>query len=387
MKILLTVLVMLFLTGVVRSKDQNVNPDSSDYYLFIGTYTFNESKGIYLSKFNPISGTIAEPELIAELSNPSFQCISDDGAMLWSVSESAGKGLVRGYAINHENGQIKPKTTYNSLGNGPCYVDCHDGTGHVVAANYGSGNVALIPVSSDGSTNGEPFSHQHEGSGPNASRQEGPHAHCAIFDPAGKYMYSCDLGADKIYVYTINGDKLEVYKEITTRPGAGPRHLAFHPSGKFMAVVCELNGTVETYLPDESGCFSVFKNEASTLPDSFDGFNKCADIHFTPSGQYLYASNRGHNSIAIFRVDNEPGIIDRVGWQTSGCDFTRNFCIDPEGKFLLAANRNTNNVVVFSIDNETGLLTNTGNSISVSLPVCLTLLKASPNPQVDREGE
>jgi 6-phosphogluconolactonase len=384
MKILLTLLVLLFSTGVIRSQNKTI---TSELYLYIGTYTQNDSKGIYLSKFNAGSGFISDPELVATLDNPSFQCITEDGSMLWSVSESSGKGLIRGYAINHESGQLTTKTSVSSLGNGPCYVDCNNATRQVVAANYGSGNVTLIPVAPEETATGEPFSHQHEGSGPMASRQEGPHAHCAIFDPAGKYMYSCDLGADKIYIYSISGNELAVVKEISTRPGAGPRHLAFHHSGKFMAVVCELNGTVETYLPDDEGCFSVFKNTFPTLPKSFNGFNKCADIHFTPNGQYLYASNRGHNSIVSFRVGDKAGELECVGWQTSGCDYTRNFCIDPSGKYLLAANKNTNNIVVFSIDYATGLLTNTGNSISVSLPVCLTLLKASPNPPVNREGE
>ncbi|MBN1927033.1 MAG: lactonase family protein [Prolixibacteraceae bacterium] len=378
MKILPAILTILLLTGTSKANDNHRSSEQEDYYLYIGTYTHYNSKGIYLSHFNSETGFISEPELVTTLDNPSFQCISDDGTMLWTVSESSGKGLIRGYAINHENGQLTPKTSFSSLGNGPCYVDCNSATGHVVAANYGSGNVALIPVSSDGAANGEPFSHQHEGSGPDSSRQEGPHAHCAIFDPAGKYMYSCDLGVDKIYVYTIKGDELEVVKEIITRPGAGPRHLAFHPSGKFMAVVCELNGSVETYLPDKNGIYSVFKNVYSTLPDSFNGFNKCADIHFTPNGQYLYASNRGHNSIVSYEVNNEAGELKRVGWQTSDCEFTRNFCIDPSGKFLLAANRDGNNIVVFKIDYSTGLLTNSGNSISVSLPVCLTLIEASP---------
>jgi 6-phosphogluconolactonase len=359
-------------TAVIDPVDTNKH-HIQNYFFYIGTYTDAGSKGIYRSTFQSDSGKISVPELIATISNPSFQCISKDHKFLWSVGES-GTGSVFGFLIDMVNGNLQKTATFSSLGSGPCFVNYHDESMNVIAANYNSGNVTKIPVTSTGIANGKAYTHQHTGKSINASRQAGPHAHCSKVDPTGKYIYSCDLGTDKIYVYTVSGDSLALFKTIITAPGAGPRHLDFHPQLKSMAVVCELNSTVITYLPDEKGCFSIYHHTITTLPDDFKGQNTCADIHFTPDGKYLYASNRGHNSIVIYGIDSSTLNPDLIGWQTSNIKTPRNFAIDPTGNYLLVANQDGNNIVVFKIDYLSGELTDTGFRTTLSKPVCITFL-------------
>jgi 6-phosphogluconolactonase len=351
---------------------------SQRYYFYIGTYTDGGSKGIYKAIFDAYSGTISSPELAATITNASFQCISADRRLLFSVCESwSGAGSVTGYRIDTITGNLSKTEVWGSLGNGPCYVDFEEKTMNVVTSNYNSGNVTNIPVTAEGKTDGIAFSHQHKGKGPNVSRQEGPHAHCSKVDPTGKFVYSCDLGADKIYVYTLTGDSLSLFKTITTVPGSGPRHLDFHPQQKSMAVIFELNGTVTTYLPDADGCFSIENNTISTIPDSFTGQNKCADIHYSTDGKYLFASNRGHNSIACFNIDNASQKATFIGWQTENLITTRNFAVDPTGKYIVAANQDGNSITVYKIDQLTGEIRFTGISRTISKPVCITFLTSS----------
>ncbi|HPR33224.1 MAG TPA: lactonase family protein [Prolixibacteraceae bacterium] len=363
---------------VVPVSGQSAVPEAGPglYHLFIGTYTGEGSAGIYRSEFDSQSGSLSEPELAATLQHPSFQCTAGNSSFLWSVSESwEGAGQVAGYALDRYTGALNSTDTLSSLGLAPCYVAFHEPSGTLLTANYSSGHVAALPVGPKGKANGPGFVHAHSGNGPVASRQGEAHAHCIVVGPGEHYLYSCDLGADKIYVYTLQNQQLVVDREIKTRPGAGPRHLAFHPGGRFMAVVNELNGTIETYLPDADGCYARFHKVYSTLPETFAGFNKSADIHFTPDGSFLYASNRGHNSIAIYSVHPESYDLEPAGWQTKDCHTTRNFAIDPTGTFLLAANQDANQVVVFRINPQTGQLSDSGHRIGVSRPVCLTLIK------------
>jgi 6-phosphogluconolactonase len=352
--------------------DKQLTP-GQDFYFYVGTYTGKGSEGIYKVTFQSGNGEISAPELAATITNPSFQCISKNHQLLWSAGES-GSGSVTGFLIDTLTGNLQKTETFSSMGNGTCFVNFNDESLNVIAANYSTGNVTKIPVTASGMENGKSFTHKHTGKGPNASRQEAPHAHCAKVDPIGKYIYSCDLGADKIYVYTVSVDSLAVFKTIITEPGAGPRHIAFHPQLKSMAVINELNNTVSTYLPDESGCFSILLHTITTLPDDFKAFSKCADIHFTPDGKFLYASNRGHNSIVYYKFDRSTLKPKLLGWQTKDCQNTRNFAIDPTGNYLIAANQDANNIVVYKINHKTGELTDTGFRRSISQPVCITFL-------------
>lgn len=345
-------------------------------YLYIGTYTNAGSEGIYLADFNVNTGTISTPKAIAKINNPSFQCISADQTQLWSVNESgSGNSEVVGFQISKKDGSLTHIGNYSTVGSGPCFVSYHQPSQTVMAANYNSGNTIRIGVGKN--NKGETVTHQHEGSGPNASRQSTPHAHCIKIDLNGKYAYSCDLGADKIYVYNLEESGLNVYKTIKTQSGSGPRHLDFHPDGKAMMVINELNSTIETYLPDEHGCFTKFKSTTKTIPSTFTTNNQCADIHFSHDGKFLFGSNRGHNSIVSYAVNQESMELTLIGWMQEDISWPRNFTISPDGNFILVANQNSDLITVYKVDQTTGILTYTGNKLSLSKPVCLNLMKKS----------
>jgi 6-phosphogluconolactonase len=346
------------------------------YLLYIGTYTDGGSKGIYVSPFDIETGFISEPTLAATLSNPSFQTITADKKQLWSVSELwNGGGRVYGYEINWENGELKQVSNLSTLGNGPCYVSVHENTKNILTANYGSGNVSNTPVDEMGKSTGDSFTHQHLGKGPHASRQKEPHAHSIKVDLKGIYSYAANLGTDKVYAYTIENNKLTLKKEITIEPGSGPRHLDFHPSMKAMAVVNELNSTISLFKADRDGCFSELYSSITTLPDNFTSNNQCADIHYSPDGMFLYASNRGHNSIVVYKVDQATMALEIVDWFSETINWPRNFTIDPTGNFIIVANQNANSITVLKRDAANGKLTYTGHRLTVSKPVCVTLLK------------
>jgi 6-phosphogluconolactonase len=356
--------------------DENEEDKTKNAFLYIGTYTDSGSKGIYVSTFNAENGEISSPKLAASLNNASFQHITADKLQLWSVNESwSGPGRIHGYSIDPESGKLSSISNFPSQGNSPCYVSMHEPSGNLLTSNYSSGNVANIPVNSEGKLKGEIFSYQHSGSGPNTNRQSSPHAHCIKVDLNEHFIYSADLGADKIYCYTIEEDKLKLHKEISTVAGSGPRHIDFHPSGKAMAVVNELNSTVDIYLPDNNACFSERSSSISTLPDGFNSNNQCADIHYSSDGKFLYASNRGHNSIVVYSVNEETMELEIIEWMKESINWPRNFIIDNNQNFLLVANQNSNTISVYQRDKSSGKLTYTNNQISISKPVCLTLLE------------
>lgn len=351
---------------------------TNNYLLYIGTYTDAGSEGIYRAKFNSKTGNITVPELAATITNPSFQCITNDRSKLWSVCEATdGTGRIQGFNIDLPSGKLNQFLSISTEGNGPCFVDFDEQHHMVLAANYGSGNVFGRNTTGSEQTNKQTFYHQHQGNGPNIDRQEAPHAHSIKADPNGKFVYSADLGTDKIYVYTYIENELVPFKEIEIKAGSGPRHFDFHPQLKAMAVVNELNGTVTLLKPDSLGCFDQYYSTTTTLPADFTAFNKCADIHFSPNGKFLYASNRGHNSLVIYKVDQETMNLEIVGWEIEMINWPRNFTIEPSGNYLLVANKDANNITVYTIDEVTGLLNYTGNSIELSKPVCLNLIKIS----------
>lgn len=355
-----------------RSKPTG-NIGSSKYLLYIGTYTDGESQGIYVSHFDNETGTITEPKLAANLSNPTFQTITANKKYLWSIGRSLnGEGWAYGYEIDKSNGNLKEISNFSTLGNGPCYISVHENTKNILTANYGSGNVTNIPIDENGNISGSSFTNKHEGKGPNTDRQNEPHAHSIKVDLTGNFIYAANLGTDKVYAYTIEDNRLTLHKEIVIEPGSGPRHLDFHPSLKAMAVVNELNSTITLFKADSEGCFSEYVSTTTTIPANFTSNNQCADIHYSPDGMYLYASNRGHNSIVVYRVNQETMALDFVDWFMETIDWPRNFTIEPSGKFLIVANQKANSITVFKRDTKTGVLTFTGNRLNISKPVCVT---------------
>jgi len=348
--------------------------------VYVGTYTGSESKGIYLLRMDLASGALTAPEVAAEVAHPTFLAVHPSRRFLYAVGEIRNfsgrkSGAVSAFAIVPESGKLRLLNQQPSGGTGPCHLTV-DGTGrNVLVANYGSGSVAALPVGEDGQL-AEPSSViRHKGSGPNPKRQAGPHAHSINLDPAGRFAFAADLGLDKVLVYRFDPGKGKLVPHeppaVSVAPGAGPRHLAFHPTGRLAYVINELASTVTAFTYDAEGGALSQVQTVSTLPNGFAGRNSTAEVQVHPSGRFLYGSNRGHNSIAIFAIEPQTGRLTVVGHEPTQGETPRNFGIDPTGTYLVAANRRSNNLVVFRIDPKTGQLKPTGVTAEVPAPVCV----------------
>jgi 6-phosphogluconolactonase len=258
----------------------------------------------------------------------------------------------------------------------PCHVSVHPSGKFVLAANYGGGNIVIYPVSADGGLGEASDVAQHTGKGADPKRQDGPHAHCIMLDSAGRYAFAPDLGIDKVMIYRIDvkNGKLVPNGFTATKAGAGPRHFEFHPSGEFAYVINELDSTLTAFAYDKAKGALTELQTVSTLPPDFSGTNYCADIHVHPSGRFVYGSNRGHDSVVAFAIEQNSGKLNLIAHESTRGKWPRNFAIDPTGAFLLAANQNTDNVAAFRIDQQTGKLTATGQTIEIPTPVCLKFI-------------
>ena len=349
--------------------------------VFFGTYTGKESKGIYTSVLDLKTGAITKPELAAEIRNPSFLAIHPRGTHLYAAGEigdfQGGKGgAISAFAMEPATGKLTLLNQRSSVGSGPCHVSV-DPTGKLVmAANYGGGSVVALRINADGSLAelAESGFVQHTGSSVNKGRQEAPHAHSINPDRAGRFAFAADLGLDKILIYQIDAAagtlKANDPAFAATPAGGGPRHFAFHPTGRFAYVCNEMTSSVTAFSYDADKGALTEMHTISTLPEPVKG-NSTAEIQVHPSGRFVYCSNRGHDSLAIFSVDPQSGKLTAAGHQKTGGKTPRNFGIDPTGQFILAANQSTNDVFVFKVDAKTGQLTQTGDPVSVGSPVCV----------------
>ena len=353
---------------------------SGELLVYVGTYTTGKSEGIYLYRLNLSSGELKHVATTKGVVNPSFLALAPSRRYLYAVNEVgdfAGKksGAVSAFAADQRTGELRLLNQQPSLGADPCYVDVDAGGRFVLIANYTGGNVTVFPVERDGSLGPATDMKQDQGSSINRERQESPHAHCIVLDPTNRFAYQCDLGTDKIMIYRFdarNGKLLPNEQPwVQVKPGAGPRHLAFGPSGKYVLVLNELHSTVTTFARDPGKGSLKELQTLSTLPKDFTGTNTSADIHVSPDGRFLYCSNRGHDSIAIFTIDPRHGALTSVGHEFTRGMTPRNFAIDPTGRFLLVANQKSDNVVVFRIDERRGRLSPTGHIAGVPAPVCL----------------
>lgn len=352
-------------------------------WVYVGTYTGSDSKGIYLLELDLTTGKLSEPRLVAETTNPSFLAIHPNGRFLYTVNEIWGKQKetpnVSAFLIEPKSGMLELLNRAPSYGAGPCHITVDAHGRHVLIANYGGGSVAVLPIESDGKL-GEPTSFiQHTGKGINPKRQEAPHAHSINLDAKNRFALVCDLGLDKVFIYRYDpdGGKLTPNEPpfASVAPGAGPRHLAFHPSGKFAYVINELNSTITAFSYDEASGVLNELQTVSTLPDDFAGENTTAEVVIHPSGRFLYGSNRGHDSIAAFAVNEQTGMLKPIGHFPTNGKTPRNFSIEPTGKFLLVANQHSNNIVVFRIDEGTGKLLLSDTIVRVPTPVCIRFTK------------
>jgi len=347
--------------------------------VYIGTYTGGQSKGIYLCTMNSATGRLSEPKLAAETPNPTFLALHPNGKFVYAANEIGkfeGKdtGAISAFAIDPATGLLKLLNAQPSMGRGPCHVAVAPNGKYLVAANYGGGSICAMPVNDDGSLAEPTAAIEHAGTpGPDKKRQRQPHAHSTNFDPAGRFVFAADLGLDKVLIYRLDPAKGSLAPNdpphAATAPGSGPRHFCFHPNGRFAFVVNELLSTVTAFRYDaENGALSEVQT-IGTLPAGFDGRSTTAEILVHPSGKFLYVSNRGHDSIAIFSVDAETGRLTATGHTPSGGKTPRNFNLTPDGRWLVTANQNTGNVCVYRVDEKTGQLTPTEHKLSVEKPV------------------
>jgi len=346
--------------------------------VYVGTYTDGTSRGIYRFSFDPATGATGTPVLAVEAVNPSFLALHPTGRYLYAVGETSGpdgakSGTVGAFSIEPGTGDLRLINQQSSEGAGPCHLVV-DRTGrNVLVANYGGGTVAVLPVSADGSLKAASSVRAHEGSGPNASRQAKPHAHGIYLDSAERFAFSPDLGADRVFVYRFDASKgvLEPHGAAPLDPGSGPRHLAFHPSGRYAYVINELLSTLTAFAYDaEQGTLAPLQT-VTTLPDGFSGTSSTAEVEVSPPGRFLYGSNRGHDSLAAFRIDASSGRLTPVGHVPVGGKTPRHFTIDPSGRWLLAGHQGSGTVAVFRIDPDTGMPGPVGPLVSIDKPVCL----------------
>jgi 6-phosphogluconolactonase len=345
-----------------------------DQLLYVGTYTdAKRSDGIYLLRMDPRTGQLRAVGSVDAGPNPSFLALHRNGRLLYAVNE-VEQGAVGAFAIAAETGALTRLNQQPSEGSAPCYVSLDKSGRAVLIANYDSGSVALLPLETGGALARATSVVKHEGSGPVADRQGQPHAHCIMTDPSNRFALAADLGADRVFVYRLDHDEKSLRRNVggdaVMRAGAGPRHLAFHPTRPFVFVANELDSTVATLRFDaERGALQVLETR-STLPAGWTGTNFPADLHVAPSGRTLYVSNRGHNSIAVCSIAGSGTLaLDQVV-ATDG-DWPRNFSLDPTGRWLLVANQKSDSIVVFSRDEKTGTLTQTSQRIAIPSPVCL----------------
>lgn len=368
--ILVITILMSMLTGCNAKKEvkqeDSPNQEITGHRFFVGTYTDGESEGIYRFQLNP-DGMILPIGLAAKSDNPSFLAYSTDRKYLMAVNEISDEnqeGSVESFAVKGD--QLEPMNKSSSGGAHPCHISVNE-KGVVVVANYTGGNVGLLKLDNTGILSALLDVEQHEGKG-TTSRQEGPHAHSAWFDPASNGIISVDLGTDELWLSSIEDDKLQLNNKYSFAKGSGPRHLTFHPNAQWVYVLNELSCTVSHLIRSPESEFSEV-SAISTLPTEYTEENTCADIHITSNGKFLFASNRGHNSIVSYRVNSEDGSLTLIGFTPTEGDHPRNFALSPDEKFLIVANQKTNNLVSFEI-NEDGSLTKIDEKAAPS-PVCV----------------
>jgi 6-phosphogluconolactonase len=377
---------LLFATAAYPQKPAPNKP----YLVYVGTYTHKtESKGIYAYRFDPGVGKLSPLGVAAESEDPSFLVVHPSGKYLYAVNEidhfgGQKSGAVSAFSIDPKTGKLTMLNQAATQGAGPCHISVDKTGKFALAANYDGGSIAVFPIREDGSLAPASAFVQHSGSSVNKERQEGPHAHWIGTSPDNRFALAADLGLDEILVYRFNAAKGTLTPNTPLfaklNPGAGPRHLVFHPNGKFAYMLTEMGSSVAAFAYKAgSGSLSSLQTVStlSILRKDYAGPKEAAEIAVNPSGKFLYASNRaGIDTISAFSVDSAKGTLKLKDEYPTMGKTPRNFAIDPTGKFLLAANQESNNIVIFRIDSTTGALTPTGEITEVPAPVCITFVAA-----------
>ncbi len=374
------------MAGTWTAQAGTVQPPK-ELWVYVGTYTSGGSKseGIYLCRLDMAAGALQQVGLTRGVVEPSFLAMDRKGRYLYAVNELTefeGKpsGAVSAFSINPQTRELTFINQQPTQGGAPCHLEVDASGRFVLVANYVGGNVAVFPVQPKGGLGAASDLKQHEGSGPDAKRQEGPHAHNVVLDADNRHAFVSDLGLDKIMVYRFDGKqgRLTPGKPswVSTQPGAGPRHLTFHPNGRFAFGITELSSTITSFAYDKKlGALKELQT-VSALPQGFTGESYCADIHVSPDGRFLYGSNRGHDSLVVHAIDSS-GRLTYVEHVLTRGRWPRSFAIDPTGRYLLVANQHTNNIFSFQRDLQTGKLTPVGEALEIPAPVCLLVVPPS----------
>ena len=359
-------------------------PSKDEFVVYVGTYTRQDSKGIYAYRFQPATGKLTSIGLAGESENPSFLTLHPNHQFLYAVNEISNyegqsAGSVSSFSINVKTGMLTLLNKMTTRGTIPAHLVVDQTGKSLVVANYGSGSVVAYPLNADGSVGPASAFVQHTGSS-TGPRQRGPHAHAVVLSPDNRFVFVPDLGLDQILSYRLDAAKSTLapndppFTKVTQ--GSGPRHFVFHPNGQFAYTLSEMGSLVTVFAYDRAGGTLKDLQTISTLPKDFSGTNNSAELEVHPNGKFLYASNRGHDSIAVFAIDPRAKTLTLVEHVPTQGKMPRNFAIDPTGAYLLAANQNTNNIVIFRIDQKTGRLTPTGDDLKTPSPVCLIFLRA-----------
>lgn len=355
-----------------------------EYLVYVGTYTEPKSQGIYAYRFESGRGRLSSLGLAAETKNPSFLAVDPSHRFLYAVNEveeydGRKTGAVSAFAIDRKTGKLGFLNQVSSRGAGPCAVALSKTGKHLLVANYNGGSVAVFPVLGDGRLGEASAFVEHRGHSVNPERQEGPHAHWIETSPDNRFVLAADLGLDELLVYRFDAvtgtlaPNAPPFGKI--HPGAGPRHFTFSPSGRFVYAINEMGSSLTAFSYDAARGVLEELQTISTLPKDFTGQNDDAEVAAHPSGRFLYGSNRGHDSIAVFAVDARKGTLTPIEYVPTQGKTPRNFAIDPTGSFLIAANQNSDNLVVFRINPKTGRLTPTGQVLDVPSPVCVAFVE------------
>src|SRR5690606_7243926 len=370
--------VLAVLCLMMLAFSMSVAQGGEEYWLLVGTYSnADNSNGLQVYRFNTGSGDATFVSKSTDVTNHSYLAVSADGTKVFAVSEMGqGKGTVNSFSFNPSTGALSWIGSVTSAGDHPCYVSVTSDQTVVFVGNYSSGTLSAVRVSPNGTLDPNIQTIQHEGSSVNTSRQEKPHVHAVVLSPDGRFLMVPDLGTDKVHIYAINtsSDKpLEAAGAAAVTPGGGPRHLTFHPNGKYAYLIRELDAAVTVF--DYKDGKLKEKQSITLLDPAFQGKVGAADIHVSPDGKFLYGSNRGEaNEITIYSIGKD-GKLTYVGRQSTLGRTPRNFAIDPTGNFLLAANQDTNDIVIFRRDRKSGLLQDTGKRIQLDKPVCLKFVR------------
>lgn len=361
--------------------------------VYVGTYTepirFGTGKvlqgkgeGIYMFRLDPESGALEPAGITTGVANPSYLAFDATGRFLYAVNELKSyqdrpTGTVTAFSVDPASGELGLLNRQPTHGTDPCHVVVDRQRKHIFVANFMSGSVCVLPVRNDGSLGDACDFVQHLGASIDPARQTGPHAHSVTLDKTNRYAFVPDLGLDKLLIYTFDAKRgiLEPNGApwIKMKPGAGPRHVALHPGGKFAYLINELNSTVAALAFDQKTGALRELHVVPMLPEGFRGSSTGADIHVAPSGRFVYASNRGHDSIAVHRIDPRTGRLTYAGHAATEGRTPRSFCLDSTGRFALVANQDSNSIVTFRIDARTGTLLPTGHSAAVPTPVCVKI--------------